>query len=330
MKKILIYCIILVFGTSSCSNKEFETDMPSASIDFLSNRPIIGIRAVDEDLWFLTSRPCDTCLVPLEVSYRPYLYQLSRQRGSEFRFDEDFVFSTPVKDQYGNLYTSKAHEILKINDIRDYTSVVKTGNFMIHQYVFDKNNHIWMIGNSGVAHWDGTKLTRYDASNSILPSNILHGIAVDQSGVVWIPLDLGYGILKITNGEWQIIPVSQIASLNESSYLRSPLVDKENRIWFTVFAGSASSNTILFDGDKWISDFPTLTKFGTLFLDSRGTIWRLNDYYSDSKRTHSTLQYLDSGKWVEFDIKYIADQILSLDVKDSRVYIGTVNGLIIR
>ncbi len=327
MSKFLkILLVIFMPAMLSCS-KEDMADLPTMP---LQNKTITNIRIIDEDIWYTSTRICDTCYVPAYSSSVPMITQLSRQRGSEFRFDESRNFTIPVVDNKGTLYTSTGTEILRINDIRDYTSIVKTGKFTFYQFVFDRNNRIWMSGNGGVGLWDGSSLKIYNSSNSDLPSDITHGIAVDHAGTIWIALDLGKGILKITDGKWEIIPYEKIPGLDAGSYLSKPLVDKNNRVWFTSFNSTNPTNVICFDGRNWITEFPGILKNGELFVDSQGVIWRLNHIINTSNMMKFTLQFLNNDTWENYDVSDVNHLIISLDANSQNVFLGTNTGLVVK
>lgn len=330
MKKILKYLLLLfVFGIISCSKEDFMSQ-PSMPSDFLEQKSVINIRIHNDEVWFRSERPCDTCRVQNKIGSMPMISQLSRMKGSDFRFDESKPLMIPVADNGGILYTAAQNEILKINDIRDYTSVLKTGDFTFTQFVFDKKNSIWMSGEKGIAYWDGSRLITYTSVNSQIDTDNTHGMAVDHAGNVWIALDFKKGLLKITGGNWEVIPYDKIPGLGTDSYLLNPLVDKDNRVWFTAFNSTNPTNVICFDGKNWITEFPDILKNGELFADSQGTIWRLNHIIDKSSTMKFTLQFLNNNTWVNYDVSDINHLILSLDANSKKVYLGTSAGLVIK
>lgn len=323
------FLLALIIAVSSCSKEDFM-DMPAMSAEFLEKKSIADIRIHNDGVWFRSERPCDTCRVPIYSSYIPVISQLSRMKGTDFRFDESKNLMIPIADSRGNLYTATQNEILKINDIRNYTSVLKTGDFTFNQFVFDKKDGIWMGGNKGIAYWNGSKTTNYTSANSQIASDITHGMAADQAGNVWIALDFGKGLLKITDGKWETIPYDKIPGLGASSYLSKPLVDKNNRIWFTSFNSTNPTNVICFDGKKWITEFPGILKNGLLFVDSQGNIWRLNHIIDTSSTMKFTLQFLNNEAFENYDVSDINHLIISLDADRENVFLGTSAGLVVK
>lgn len=325
--KYFLFAIIILF--SACSKEDFM-DMPSLSNEFLAQKSIYDIRIFNDEVWVRSERPCDTCNVPGHSSYIPVISQLGRIKGSDYRYDESKPLVIPVADNRGNLYTATKNEILKINDIKNYTSVLKTGDFEFTDFGFDKNNHIWMSGNKGIASWDGKKLTVYDTSNSDLTSNITHGMAVDGLGNIWITLDFKNGVLKISDGRWEIFGLDRIDGSTSNSYFSKPVVDKDNRVWFTVINSPYSTNVVNFDGKSWTTEFPQILRHGQLFADSQGKIWRLNHIIDTSSTMKFTLQYLAGESWINYDVSDISHLILSLDADMNNVYLGTADGLVVK
>lgn len=253
MKTNFSILLILVGLLTSC-NKQAVTKLPTSYIDYFTEKQVLGITASGNDVWVFSSTVCDTCVVPIYVSAVPLNYQLTKITGSTYSVDEKTPVWKPVKDRNNNLYAKGKNykNIYKINGINDYSLMLETGDLMINDFVFDYNNHLWIWGTNGIGYWDGSSLKVYNQSNSILPTNIAHGIAVDANNTIWIPLDYaGKGILKIDNGNWGIIPISSIPGVN-GGYLADPVADNDGNIWFNT-AALATSKIIKYNSSTWIT-----------------------------------------------------------------------------
>lgn len=319
--------LILSLFLFSCEKND-STLKYKSYMDYLSDKTIISIRIFGDDIWVLSTKVCDTCYVAPEMSFRPQISQLTLINDSGFTYEEPTLVSIPVMDHEGNLYTASNRKIFKLNGLHDYTLFLETGNFDFNYFAFDSNDNIWLGGYEGIAFWNGIGLKVYDSNNSVLPSNITHGMAIDNSDNIWVALDFK-GILKITGEKWEIIPNSEIPGLGSYSYLRSPLVDPENNIWFSVFSPDTSSSIILFDNIEWKYQYPNQNGSGRINIDSRGTLWIINNEYENNSFKRSKLSYLDKDIWINFDVSMIKSQILTVNSDDKRVYIGTVRGLVV-
>lgn len=323
--KILI--LFLLLGIFSCE-KEDTNPRHNSYIDYLSDKAIISIRIINDNIWILSSKQCDTCYVALHMSFRPTISQLTLIKDSSFEYEEPTSFGIPCINHKGILFAASGNNVYKINNIKDYELVLETGGFNFNSMAFDKNDNIWLSGYNGIAFWNGNELKVYDTNNSDLPSDITHGLTIDNSNNVWVTLDFK-GLLKITGDDWEIIPYSEIPGLNEYSYLYSPIVDNKNNIWFNVFSPDTNSSILLYDSKEWIYQYPNQNGYGTINIDSQGTFWIINSEYDNFSFKNSTLAYLKNNEWINCDVSMIESKILTVNAYDRNIFIGTVNGLVV-
>lgn len=318
---------ILLMVLFSCEKNDSYLNYKSY-IDYLSDKAIVSIRIFDANIWILSTKECDTCYVSPYMSFRPTINQLTMINDSSFEFEEPTSVGIPCINHKGILFTASGNKVFKINNIKNYELVLETGDFNFNSMAFDKNDNIWFSGYNGIAFWNGNELKVYNMNNSKLPSDITHGLAIDSSGNIWITLDFK-GLLKITDDKWKIIPNSEIPGLNEYSYLKSPIVNSENNIWFSVFSSDTTSSILRYDGNNWNYEYPNQNGYGTINIDSKGTFWIINAEYENYSFKNSTLSYLYNNEWIDFDVSMIKSKILTVNSDDKKVYIGTVKGLIV-
>ena len=325
MKSFLNCLVIFLLVLSSCEN---NADKPvyNSYLDYLSDKSIESIHILDNDIWVLSSKICDTCYVAPEMSSIPMISQLTIINDSSFDFEEPIFFSSQAVGHHGSLYVASQNKILKLNSIKDYEVILETGDFSFYYFAFDKNNNIWLAGYNGIAFWNGSELKVYNSSNSELPSNITHGLAIDNANNVWIALDYE-GILKISGDKWEVISNSEIPGLKSSSNLRSPVIDNDNNIWFGVFNSDTTSNILKYDGENWNYEYPNQSGAGIIKIDSNGTIWIITNESENYSFKRSTLTYLQNNEWVLSDVGSIESYILTVNSDDETVYIGTAEGL---
>ena len=106
------------------------------------------------------------------------------------------------------------------------------------------------------------------------------------------------------------------------------LVDLENNIWFVVFNSDTTSNILVYKDGSWKYEFPDDTKYVDLRIDSKGTIWAINNHYEKNDFIYSTLKYYKNSEWFTFNTSDIDSKILTVNSDDKKVYIGKVYGLI--
>ena len=319
--------ISILIGLYSCENDNTQIDKETY-LDYLSDKAITSIRIYDQTIWISSTKICDTCHVEPHWSFTPTIEQLTMIKDSTFEYVEPTAFGTPRVDSKGNLYVATNNILYELIDINNYSVVLETGDFYFNSFTFDNNDNIWLSGYNGIAFWNGNELKVYDTNNSDLPSDITHGLTIDNSNNVWVTLDFK-GLLKIKEDDWEIIPNSEIPGLDEYSYLHSPIVDNENNIWFNVFSPDTNSNILFYNGVDWNYQYPRQNDYyGRLTIDSKGTIWAISNKYDYSTFISSSLAYYKNSEWIEFDISDIDSKVLTVNADDNKVYIGTVKGLI--
>ncbi|MBX3254390.1 MAG: hypothetical protein KF862_09640 [Chitinophagaceae bacterium] len=329
--KTNIYILLLLIGAFTSCKKPNTVRLPGSYIEYLDEKQILGITASGNEVWVLSSTVCDTCSVPAYVSTVPLSYQLTRITGSSYRVDERTPVWKPVRDKNNNVYARGINYkgIYRINGVNDYSLIVETGDLMINDFVFDNNNHIWIWGTAGIGYWDGSRLEIYNSSTAGLPTDIIHGIAVDANNIVWAPLDYaGKGILKIDNGSRSIVPITSIPGLTAGNYLSNPVADSAGNIWFGTDA-FATPKIVKYDGSNWT----TISSDNNAYIvgrDQKGTIWQTRNNSTGSPQGPTSLYYLKNNEWQQVNTSESKGYIYNVDVTDNNIFIGTSRGLLVK
>lgn len=321
--------LLLLTGLFASCKKQNTVKLPASYLEYLDERQILAVTAVSNEVWVLSSTLCETCSVPGYASFIPLNYQLTRITGNDYRVDENPRVGKPVRDRAGRLYArgSDLKGIYRINDIGDYSLVVETGDMMINDFVFDHNDHIWIWGTNGIGHWNGSRLEVYNTETAGLPTNIIHGITVDASNIVWAPLDYaGRGILKIENGNPEIVPITSIPGLTNSNYLAHPVADDAGNIWFHTDA-IPSPKIVKYDGANWTISPANDTRI--IGRDQKGAIWQTRRN-GDTSPDPTSLFYLSNNEWLQINISESKGYIFHVDVTDNNIFIGTSRGLLVK
>ncbi len=315
--------ITIIIGFYSCENDNTQINKETY-LDFLSDKAITSIRVYDQTIWIASTKICDTCYVAPHWSFMPTIEQLTMIKGSNFEYVEPSAFGTPRVDSKGNLYVASNNTLYQLIDIKNYSVVIETGDFNFNSFTFDNDDNVWFSGYNGIAFWNKTDLRIYNSNNSELPTDIIHGLVIDNSGIVWVALNF-QGLLKIEFDNWEIIPNSEITGLKDNSILYNPIIDNENNIWFSIICPDINSNILLFNGSDWTYQNDC---YGNLTKDSKGAIWAINSSYDSGNFISSTVSYYMDSEWFEFDVSDIDSKILTLNLDNYKVYIGTSNGLV--
>jgi ligand-binding sensor domain-containing protein len=195
----------------------------------------------------------------------------------------------------------------------------------------DSTGNIWLATLQGLQKWNGTTSILYDNSNSVLPTNEVYGLAIDKQDAVWVGLGfadgLRTGIVRILGDKWQYTPYSSISALASAEYASVECVDKDNNLWVSPFVAGIGSPLVRYDGTSWIPDTT-----GRIVRDSSGTAWKTSSTSSANPsvlEVVNSLAYLDQGIWRPVDVSGVARSIVSLDVYQTTLILGTDNGLVL-
>ena len=135
----------------------------------------------------------------------------------------------------------------------------------------DTSNSLW-IGtlNDGLFKYDGINWTKYDTTNSQIPSNIIYDMEFDKVGNLWITSNKG--LIKFNGSNWLTYNTTN-SSLLENEIL-SIEIDESGIIWL----GLLDYGLMKFDGAKWksykLGDNALPTNFiYALDIDNSNNIW---------------------------------------------------------
>ncbi|MCF8227051.1 MAG: hypothetical protein K9J30_14330 [Bacteroidales bacterium] len=324
--KLIIFLITI--GLVSCETEE-PIDKNVSYLDYLKDKTIVEIYIQGDTKYIFTSRYCDTCYVAPYMSHIPIIEEWTVINNSIYEnYSPDDFKGLPISDNNGNYYFIKENNIYKQNDNGENELLLSTGDFDFTSLTFDNEDNIWFYSSdTGIAFWNRTEFKVYNTQNSQLPTDKIHGLEVDKSGIVWVSLDFK-GLLKIENENWIVIPNNEIPGLTKYSYLRGPKIIQDNTVWFEVFNSDTSSNILKLENDNWVYEFPDNTKYCDLVIDSEGIIWSINEHIDYGDYKYSTLKYYNNNSWIDFDISDINTKIMTVNADENTVYIGTLKGLI--
>src|SRR5690554_963977 len=133
-----------------------------------------------------------------------------------------------------------------------------------------------------------------DTSNSLIPSNHVEEIVIDNLNRKWISL-YEKGILKIENDNWSIFNTSN--SNIPSNYFNSINVDNEVNFW-----GGTGSFLTKFDGANWfLYGIPDSTPPGhsisSIVFDSLNNVWFLKNLNAPISSPHYLIEFSEDSIW---------------------------------
>jgi len=174
---------------------------------------------------------------------------------------------------------------------------------------YSQNNPQWII---------------YDTTNSILPSNTIGDIVVDQLNRKWISF-YESGILRIDSTSWTVyntsnsnIPTNSFSTIN---------MDNEFNFW-----GGYGNLLTKFDGTNWyIYGIPDSTFLGhsisSIAFDSLNNLWFLKNINFPISSTHYLMEFRDDSIWVTHFSLELANGHRQLLLNNQSIWIGDGEGL---
>jgi ligand-binding sensor domain-containing protein len=123
--------------------------------------------------------------------------------------------------------------------------VVYTSGYEV-QSLAEEGNYIWIGTTGGLAQIDKSsgKGTFYNTSNSDLPSNWIHSIAIDDSGNKWIGTWWD-GLVRFDGNNWDVYNTSN-SGLPDNE-VHAIAIDDRDIKWIGTHSGGLAK----FDGTNW-------------------------------------------------------------------------------
>ncbi len=157
-----------------------------------------------------------------------------------------------VTDKFGNLLIGTAASGIKSFNGTNWNSVPISGNF-IYDLALDQNQNLW-VGhwNDGATFFDGENSTNYTSSNSILPSDDVTSVAVENDGTVWLATRYD-GIVRFDQEDGWTLYNNSNATLPSNSF-NTVVIDNDGNKWFATGNGSTGwgDGIVKYDDENWV------------------------------------------------------------------------------
>lgn len=144
----------------------------------------------------------------------------------------------------------------------------------INVIAIDQQGTIWIgLDDDGVATYDGSDFTVYNASNSDLRGNSVQAIAFDQNNEAWIGLaGLNVGLSHFDGSNWTIY--GEDNSDIPDDYVQSIDVDANGMLWFgTQARGMVSFNGNVFTSYNTVNSGLPSDNINLVHIGNNGKFW---------------------------------------------------------
>lgn len=194
------------------------------------------------------------------------------------------------------------------NDVYTIVSIIGSGLIAKSGYVkVDNEGTVWIaIKNEGLYKYDGLTFTKYDTSNSCLPTNIIY--AIDFDSETNMMLATSEGLVSFNTEDCEVFQ-----PLNSDKSLYILKCDENNIIW----CGTNNGKFLKFDGSNFstidLSNSPLKSNYAyPLFADNENNGWisstkktlvttesGLEQVYN--KKVNTGVQDKNGAIWLAFD-----------------------------
>jgi len=172
-------------------------------------------------------------------------------------------------DHHNNKWFATYMGVVKYDDTT--FTIMDTSNSNIpfldtYKIVCDKNDNVWVTGNTALAKYDGVNWTSFP-----LPTANIYKMVIDSNDVIWFgQLSAGTGLYKFDGTSWTNYNTTN--SSIPANTMSGITVDKNNKLWFSFSTGLCS-----FDGTTWTpydssTGYPG-TGYGFLNVDRYNNLW---------------------------------------------------------
>ena len=179
-----------------------------------------------------------------------------------------------------------------------YTLADGLADNYIHDLAIDDLNRVWAATDSGLSMFNGTTWTTYDNSNSPIPGDSVHLVAVSSDNRVWLHSrsingSWGEGLTVFNGSTWTTYTEANSGIPDDD--VRAIAIDHNNHVWIGTPFGDAGE----YDGASWTT-YPNINygayNIYAIAVDSTNKKWYIS-YLPDYRRI---LTY-DGAIWTAVD-----------------------------
>ena len=195
----------------------------------------------------------------------------------------------------------------------DGTDWVTILDMSIHSFHITEDQTIWMATDQGLGRFDGTDLMMFDTSNSDLPHNYIHDIAIEDDSIIWATTSLNQ-IVRF-DGENVYAYNHDNSPLSSSDYFKIIEIDPLGRKWVSA---SGSGVTVIDDSDVIYNptSIKPIIKNSAISIYPNPTTDQIFVEFNAEKKGESQFIFFDlTGKKVKSFYRSV-NQIFKLSISD--------------
>ena len=288
------------------------------------------------NVWFLTVVKDTSVYVPSESSYLPTITKICMYDYQNYYIMYDNIKSSInelIFDNDENIWLFNSKKLIKIDKNHNYSDVLTLGDHdgLFQTFAVDHDNNVWIGGlGTGLYKYSNGNLITFNTENSILPTNSMTKIYIDNQNIVWVALWDLEGILKIENDTWKIY------NCNNSTITQDNIweikVDNNQRVWIGTGWVNPDISLMMFDGLNWIENNPKDLSgnhiSGTvrhIETDLNGRLWTISEKVENLDLVNTILNVYNGESWENIDNVAKGNIITDIEHFDNKLVLATCN-----
>lgn len=253
--------MFFVLISSSCEdNIDNQDNLTIELIEDFNGQRIWDIELDTENNVVILIGEKDTSIDrPAHSSHIALIFKLLKkdlQTGELKEIENNFPLSRNIAvDNENNIWAIGKNTLFLRKPNGDIQFIAK-GRF--ESMVIDSKNNVWVAGANMNTHGlykidTNLNVTIFSNSNSILPTNRITCIHVDNHDNIWVGLDDDKGLLKISNDNWELIN-SDNSNFPKNIQIECFATDNIGALWI---AGNNNEKSVIYKKErkKWVNIF---------------------------------------------------------------------------
>jgi ligand-binding sensor domain-containing protein len=325
---LLLLVTITLAGCEKKKNDEKEVlyhELPGGTIQDM---------AIDSkgDVWYLTSEIDTTVEIEPWRCSLPVKFTLSKFDHQNYTLIEESPdpLMQIIFDHNDRLWARSYYNIIRFegserNIILDNTEYEAGFEFI----AVDRENNIWAGGhNAGLLKINDNGITRFTTDNTIMPTNSVIAIHIDQQNILWVAMWNNEGMLRFDEDNWTVYNSNNSGMTNQNIWAVTSTSSGD--VWIGTGWDDRSECLMKFDGDAWTNPHPKNESgnliSGTtrkLVTDQKDNIWAVIDSGPDY---HHKLYKFDGSSWSTIITMPVNNPISDIEVDaGNRIWVSTYN-----
>ncbi len=324
---LILIATTLLAGCETKTNEEqiIYHELPGGTIQDM---------AIDNngDIWFITSKIDEAIEVEPWRCSLPMKFSLSKYNHKNYTLIDESgdALMQIIFDLNDRLWAQSYYMIYRFDNMERNVILDNTEGEAGFEFItVDQDNNIWAGGhNAGLFKIGDGDTAHYTTENTIMPTNSVIAIHIDQQNILWVAMWNNEGILKIDGDKWTVYNSGNSGITSQNIWAVTSTSSGD--VWIGTGWDNTSECLMRFDGERWTnpgSKNESGAKIrGTvrkLVTDKNDNIWTVVDSGPDY---HQILYKYDGSTWTTIKTMPVNNPISDIEVDaNNRIWVATYN-----